>query len=180
MLAQTSVEGIVFARIYCFLLLPVLILTMLASFVLDWQINLFGLTATTLVLNLIPTIFVLWFSDKVGAASAKLFTGSGRSTIRDRYCGNISQARYLKTIQEYKKALELIEQYLDKDPDFAEALYLKAQILLDGFNDFVGAKLCINKILQITDNTCSWHQRAMSFQKDIYKRRRSNAQKNLK
>jgi tetratricopeptide (TPR) repeat protein len=176
MLANTGVEKIVFARIYCFLILPVLILTTVVSLVLDWQISLFGLIAITMALNLIPTILVLLFSNKVGDASAILFKGTGRSTIRDQYCGNISQARYLKTRHEYKEALELIEQYLDKDPDFAEALYLKAQILLDGFNDYIGAKLCTNKILQLTDNTCSWHQWAMSLQKEIYKRRRQQNQ----
>lgn len=172
MLANPGVEKIVFARIYSILILPVLILTTIVSLVLDWQISLFGLIAITIALNLIPTILVLWFSNKVGDVSAILFKGSGRSTIRDQYCGNISQARYLKTRHEYKEALELIEQYLDKDPDFAEALYLKAQILLDGFNDYIGAKLCTNKILKITDNTCTWHQWALNLQKDIYKMRR--------
>ena len=43
-------------------------------------------------------------------------------------------------IGNYEEALLIIENVLVEAPDFNEALFIKAQILLDGFKDTIGAK----------------------------------------
>jgi hypothetical protein len=54
-------------------------------------------------------------------------------------------------ILERKKhdALIKIEEVLARDPDFAEALFLKAQILWEGFEDCKAARECLLKIIAV-------------------------------
>jgi hypothetical protein len=54
----------------------------------------------------------------------------------------------------YEKAISIIDNVLDQVPDFNEALFIKAQILIDGFKDAKVAKECISKILE-TESECS-------------------------
>jgi tetratricopeptide (TPR) repeat protein len=48
----------------------------------------------------------------------------------------------------YETALSIIDNVLDQVPDFNEALFVKAQILLDGFSDVNRAKKYFARILE--------------------------------
>ncbi|MDP2862182.1 MAG: hypothetical protein Q8N95_05255 [Desulfobacterales bacterium] len=54
----------------------------------------------------------------------------------------------------YEEALLIIDDVLNQAPDFNEAHFIKAQILLFGFEDTKGAKKCIFMILE-TESECS-------------------------
>jgi hypothetical protein len=45
----------------------------------------------------------------------------------------LDKIRFLKTKRNFDKALTLVNDVLDKDPNLAEALYLKAHVLWEGF-----------------------------------------------
>jgi tetratricopeptide (TPR) repeat protein len=47
----------------------------------------------------------------------------------------LAKARYSKRQGRFKEALSIIESALDRDPEFPDALYLKARILWEGFNN---------------------------------------------
>jgi hypothetical protein len=84
-------------------------------------------------------------SDRFGDISGSLFLGpkSNRS-VREKLSGNLSRARVQKMNGNYEKAISLIDNVLDQAPDFNEALFIKAQILIDGFKDAKVAKECIS------------------------------------
>ena len=94
-------------------------------------------------------------SDKCGDLSGRLFLGpkSNRS-VRERLSGDLSRARVQKMNGNYEKTISMIDNVLDQVPDFNEALFIKAQILMDGFKDTKVAKECISKILE-TESECS-------------------------
>jgi len=94
-------------------------------------------------------------SDKCGDLSGRLFLGrkSNRS-VRERLSGDLSRARVQKMNGNYNEALEIIENILVQNPNFNDALFIKAQILLDGFKDKKGANECISRILE-TESECS-------------------------
>jgi tetratricopeptide (TPR) repeat protein len=153
-----------FLRTYLILLFPVSLLCTLLITAAGWQLNILGLIIVVLMLNLIPAGLVMWFCEKTGSVAAKLYKGYSYRSISEQYHSYITQARYQKTKEQYEKALQLIELYLEKDPDNSEALYLKAQILLEGFNDRAGAKLCIDKILKSNSESDCWTRWALHTQ----------------
>jgi hypothetical protein len=89
-----------------------------------------------------------WLSGFIGG-SAHLLYGVGRRTIslREQLSGTMSIARNHKMNKRFGQALLSVEEVIAKDPDYCEALLLKAQILWEGFEDAVEAKVCLEKIM---------------------------------
>jgi hypothetical protein len=109
-------------------------------------------------------------SGVIGATSSNLLYGTGRSARRPReqFVGTLNQVRYHKICKEFQKALWTVEEVLAGDPDFSEALLLKAQILWEGFEDRSGAKICLIKILKVEPNKKSpFHRWALTLYKEI-------------
>jgi len=99
-------------------------------------------------------------SDKCGDLSGRLFLGpkSNRS-VRERLSGDLSRARVQKMNGNYEDALSTINIVLDQAPDFKEALFIKAQILLDGYSDIDRAKKYFTRILEHEhrhSSLCRW------------------------
>ena len=109
-------------------------------------------------------------SGLIGGGSVNLLYGTGRRNIdvRDQLSGTMSQARCHKMRRDFGEALTLIEEVLDKDPNYPEALFLKAQILWEGFEDSTGTKVCLNKVIKIVPNKGeSVHRWASQLLSDI-------------
>jgi len=66
--------------------------------------------------------------------------------------------------ENYDEALSIIDNLLDQVPDFNEALFIKAQILLDGFKDTIGAKKCISMILDTEPKSSSLYRWASNIE----------------
>ena len=88
-------------------------------------------------------------SDKCGDISGGLFLGQKSNwSVQERLSGDLSRARVQKMNGNYKAALSIIDNVLDQAPDFNEALFVKAQILLDGYSDANCAKKYFTRILE--------------------------------
>ena len=108
-----------------------------------------GLLAATAVSALIGSATTI-FSGFVGGGAVNALYGTGRRTIgiRERHAGDLNVVRYLKLCNRFDEALIKIEEVLAGDPDFAEALFLKAQLLWQGFEDREAARECLVKIIK--------------------------------
>jgi len=51
--------------------------------------------------------------------------------------------------KEYDQALKAVNNILNRDPEFSEALFIKAQILWEGFKNSAAAKGNLKKIIEI-------------------------------
>jgi len=106
----------------------------------------------------------------LGGGAINVFFGLGRRTIgiREQMGGDLNVARYHKLSNQFDDALLKIEEILAKDPDFPEALYLKAQILWEGFEDRQAAKACLLRIFKVVpDRKAMFHRWALSFYRDL-------------
>ena len=75
----------------------------------------------------------------------------------------------------FDDALLKIEAVLAKDPDFPEALFLKAQILWEGFEDRQAAKECLLKIIKVEpDKKAVFRRWALSFYGELSEGKRQN------
>jgi tetratricopeptide (TPR) repeat protein len=78
--------------------------------------------------------------------------------------GDLNVVRYHKLCHRFDDALIKIEEILARDPDFAEALFLKAQILWEGFEDRKAARKCLLKIMAVEpDENAVFHRWALNF-----------------
>jgi tetratricopeptide (TPR) repeat protein len=62
------------------------------------------------------------------------------------------QARYHKMQNEFDQALGTVNAVLEQDPEFPDALFLKAQILGDGFGNSAAAKRYLKKVMKAVPN----------------------------
>jgi tetratricopeptide (TPR) repeat protein len=82
--------------------------------------------------------------------------------------GDLNVVRYHKLRNQFEDALLKIEAILAKDPDFPEALFLKAQILWEGFEDCQAAKECLLKIIKVEpDKKAVFHRWALNFYREL-------------
>ena len=78
-----------------------------------------------------------------------IFNGCFPSSMHDQLAGELVKARLMKASRRFDEALEVIDKTLQRMPKYPEALFLKAQILWEGYADYSGAKACLEKILQV-------------------------------
>jgi hypothetical protein len=110
------------------------------------------------------------FSGMVGSGSINALYGLGRrtSTLRERLAADLSQVRFHKMKQDYEGSLVKLEEILARDPDFPEALFLKAQILWEGFQDHGAAKACLMRVIKVEpDKNTVFHRWALNLHQEI-------------
>ena len=112
------------------------------------------------------------FTGILGGGAVNMFYGLGRRTIclREQLAGDLNIAKHHKACNRFDEALIKIEDVLAKDPDFPEALFLKAQILREGFEDLEAAKACLVKITKVEpDRDTPFHRWAMDYYRELRK-----------
>jgi len=93
-------------------------------------------------------MFVL---DKFSGGTSSLIYGGGNGTWskREQLGGDLNTVKYYKMRKEYDQAFKTVNNILNKDPEFSEALLIKAQILWEGFKNSAAAKGNLKKIIEI-------------------------------
>ena len=87
--------------------------------------------------------------EKLGNALGGIFTGwtSKKISPREQFSADLEKARHSKRKNRFDEALNIINGVLDRDKDFPDALYLKAQILWEGFGSSVESKNCFRRVM---------------------------------
>ena len=80
----------------------------------------------------------------------------------------MDRIRFLKAKRNFDKALTLVNDVLDQDPNIPEALYLKAHVLWEGFKNPWGAESCFRRVLELTEDGELVHCWASSCLSRIY------------
>jgi tetratricopeptide (TPR) repeat protein len=113
------------------------------------------------------------FCGGIGNGSVNLLYGTGRrtSTLREQLAGDLNIVRFHKMNQRFDRALETVEEVLEKDPDFPEALFLKAQVLWDGFEDYAGTRQCLQRVMEVSpDEKAAFHRWALKMNEKLHKK----------
>jgi len=103
------------------------------------------------IAGLVISAVVMFLLDAAGGAASSLISGRREAvwTTREQVQGFLSQARFNKDNGDYTIAFNYVNKVLDKDPDYPEALMLKAQILWEGFSRADAAIRFLDKILSL-------------------------------
>lgn len=93
---------------------------------------------------------------------------------RERLESDMQQARHHKIKKEYDVALRKVNAVLQTDPHYPEALFLKAQIVLEGFENEASAVSNLSRILEIVDDdTSTMYRWAESLLEEIKQKKQS-------
>jgi hypothetical protein len=113
------------------------------------------------------------FCGAIGSGSVNLLYGTGRrtSSLREQLTGDLNVVRFHKMNRRFDRALETVEEVLAKDPDFPEALFLKAQVLWDGFEDYAGTSQCLQRVMEVSqDENATFHRWAVKMNEGLHKK----------
>jgi hypothetical protein len=116
---------------------------------------LFGLTGVLIaaIFSIVASMIAVSASDQVGGMAATLYTGHAPArNLRAQLVADLDGARHHKRHKRFVDALSAVNKILAQDPDFPDALFLKAQILFEGFEDVEGAKKCLTKVMEVVKN----------------------------
>jgi len=144
-----------------------------------WRNGLLGL-----IVGLIIGISAYFIGLTIKRYFAKMFgvLAGGRAAhwgIRQQLESDMNQARHFKRNEKYPKALNTVNRIVWLDPDFPDALFLKAQILWEGFQNHTAAKSNLRKIFEIIkDENETIYQWALSLSKQIDKELEKHENKN--
>jgi uncharacterized membrane protein len=121
------------------------------------------------ITGLVISTIVMFLMDAVSGAASGLLSGRREAvwTIREQIQGFLSQARFNKENRDYPAALSFVNKVLEKDPDFAEALFLKAQILWEGFGQLHAAIQFLEKVLSLEDENKMVQNHALLLHHDL-------------
>ncbi|MBF0518657.1 MAG: protein kinase [Nitrospirae bacterium] len=96
------------------------------------------------------TLFTFIFINYIGNTYGSLFYSRNIANYfpQDMYDSKLKTARYQMESGNYRKAIEIVNQIIEIEPMYSEALFLKVQILLYGFDDKVTASEYLNKVIE--------------------------------
>ena len=107
-------------------------------------------------------------SARVGERSVNLLYGLGqrRLPFKRRLAGELDKIKYSKREKNFDRALRQVNELLAKEPEFPEALFLKAQILWEGFGN-QAAEGYLNKVLGLVKVGEPLHRWALSYHEQV-------------
>ena len=90
----------------------------------------------------------MFLTDKISDTTKILFDATKANiSISEQMHGTLKAVKVAKMNKEYSKALEIVNFILQKDPEFHEAMFVKVQILYEGFNNIDGAKKYLKNVI---------------------------------
>jgi tetratricopeptide (TPR) repeat protein len=103
--------------------------------------------------------------EKLGTGLFALLPGWSNKKIPliEQYTADISKARFSKSMGKYSEALEIINEVLEKIPDFPEAIFLKAQIEWEGFKSGDLARKNLDKALELVKDDEPFRKRVANY-----------------
>ena len=103
------------------------------------------------ILSLVITPLTMFVLDKFSGGTSSLIYGGGHGTWseREQLEGDLNTVKYYKMRKEYDQAFKAVNNVLNSDPKFSEALLIKAQILWEGYENSTAAKANLKKITEI-------------------------------
>ena len=120
--------------------------------------------------GIIVAYLTVFISGRLSGGAVNTFYGmrKGRWSLHERLEGPMNIARNQKRHREFDKALATVDQILAQAPEYTEAIFLKAQILWEGFHSAAEAKACLQQVmLKEPDQTATLYRWAASLYREI-------------
>ncbi len=109
--------------------------------------------------------------ERIGSGFGGILSGwiSKKTDLREQLSADLAKARFSKGKGQFREAIIIISEVLEKDPDFAEALLLKAQILWEGFENKALALENLDKVMRLVKDDDPIYRWALNYYHKIIK-----------
>lgn len=122
------------------------------------------------IISVFISLLAMVISDKFGGLFVFIYKGPKANwSVEEQLEGDLSQVRYHKMNKRFDLALIKVDDVLDKAPTYADALYLKASILWEGFDKPIEAKRHLTTIMEKASKTDNHYTWASTLYADIVK-----------
>jgi tetratricopeptide (TPR) repeat protein len=107
--------------------------------------------------------------ERLSSGLGVIFSGwsSRKVSPRDALSADLERARFSKRKGRFEEALSIINEVIDKDPKYPDALFLKARILWDGFGKRGEAVVCLKKVMELVQSHETLHRWASSLYDEV-------------
>jgi hypothetical protein len=125
-----------------------------------------------LILSLCSIPFCVLYAyviEKLGSGLSGLLSGwiSREISLRDQFSADLEKAREHKRESHPEEALDIINELLNKEEDFPDALFLKAQILWEKFGRSVESKQLFRRVMQLATKEDPLHRWSSNYCHEI-------------
>ena len=105
------------------------------------------------IISLVSIPFCILYAytiEKLGSGlgGSPLGWSSRKVSRRDQFSADLEKARHSKRDGRFEEALDIMNVVLDSEEDLPDALFLKAQILWEGFGRSVESKKLFRRVMQ--------------------------------
>lgn len=143
-----TVAQIQFLRTFCWLFF-VTLFVVFPAMIMFTKIGLLAAIGIGTISSLIISLILVVAIDKLGSFAGMFYSGRRASwTLRETLQVDLDIAKNLKRHKEFQQAIGTVNNIILQDPEWSEALFLKAQILSEGFGNYNAAKGCLKKIIE--------------------------------
>ena len=113
-------------------------------------------------------LLVKRLTSSAGGMAGGLFAGREANwTLREQLGADLSQARHMAKNEQYNDAIRKLNEILEKDPEFPEALLLKARIVWDARENMAAAKRLLRKVLSLVPEEGPVKEEATGFYREL-------------
>ncbi len=142
-------RSFLFRVIFCFLLCAAALFIIYAS--VGGRLFTFNHLIIFILCCIPLSILYALIVEKLGTGLFSLMSGWSDRKIpaRETFSADLAKARFSKSRGDFSNALIIINEVLEKDPEFPEALFLKAQIEWEGFKSGDLARKNLDKVLAL-------------------------------
>ena len=123
------------------------------------------------VLSVVLTVVMNFILDKLSAAWGQiLFSRSAPQwSLQEHLSADLNHIRRLMEERKYSMALVAANKVLFEDPTWAQALFIKSQILLRGFKNPEAARPYLKLVIKHTDNGDALQTQAKVLLKTLHR-----------
>ena len=120
------------------------------------------------------SILYAYIVEKFGSGLGNLLLGwsSRQVNLEEQLSADLAKARFSKGRGRFREALLLINEILERHPDFPEARLLKAQIMWEGFHNRELALRNLDRVMELVKEDNPIHRWAVNYYHEVIKWRK--------
>lgn len=120
------------------------------------------------------SIFYAFIIEKLGSGltNALLAWTSKKTDLSEQLSADLARAKFSKGRKQFREATLIINEVLEKYPNFPEARLLKAQIVWEGFENKELALRNLDKVMELVPDNEPIHRWALNYYHEVKKGRK--------
>lgn len=112
--------------------------------------------------------------EKLGSGLGNLLLGwsSKQVNLEEQFSADLARARFSKGRKQFREAVLIVNEILEKHPDFPEARLLKAQIVWEGLDNKELALRNLDRVMELVPDKDPMHRWALNYYHEVKKGRK--------